>query len=142
MKPDMNTKINKLFETIQLYLEKFNNEEDNVNLFKLLCLDLSPCLQIKIIDAYKKFFKKNRKDSEFKSKVLVNLLEKNNLFDIYEYVLSISLLDVKIELVELLRLLMKEYNKEIDNYCAKKHYKISQFFRFVGYHLLPIDLKV
>ena len=36
MKPDMNTKINKLFETIQLYLEKFNNEEDNVNLFKLL----------------------------------------------------------------------------------------------------------
>ena len=141
MKPDMNTKINKLFETIQLYLDKFPDEEDNINLFKLLSLDLSPCLQIKIIRAYINFFTKKKKEELYKSKALQNLL-KNNLFDIYEYILSISLLDVKIELIVFLKLLMKEYNFDIDNYCTKKHFKISKFFEFVGCHLLPIDLKI
>ena len=142
MNPDMNTTVNKLFETIQLYLEKFPDEEDNDNLFKLLTLDLSPCLQIKIIRAYINFFNnKKRKDGNLKSKVIKNLL-KYNLFDIYEYVLSVSLLDVKVELIEFLKLLMKKYDKEIEEYCTKKHFKISKFFEFVGYHLIPSDLKV
>ena len=99
MKPDMNTKVNKLFETIELYLDKFPDEEDNVNLFKLLSLDLSPCLQIKIIQTYKKFFEHKRKNATNKSLALQQLL-RNKLFDIYEYVFSISLLDVKIELID------------------------------------------
>ena len=50
MNPDMNTKISKLFEIIQLYLDKLTHEdEDDINLFKLLCLDFSPCIQQKII---------------------------------------------------------------------------------------------
>ena len=141
MKPDMNTKVNKLFETIQLYLEKFPDEEDNVNLFKLLCLDLSSCLQIKIIQAYKKYFQNKRKNGDIKSKVLKNLL-KNNLFDIYEYILSIALLDVRVELIEFLKILMKSYSSEIEEYCNKKHFKISKFFEFVGNNLLPLDIKV
>ena len=141
MKPDMNTKVNKLFETIQLYLDKFPDDEDNINLFKLLSLDLSPCLQIKIIRTYINFFAKKNKEELYKSKALKNLL-KNSLFDIYEYVLSISLLDVKIELIIFLKLLMKDYNNEIENYCIKKHFKISNFFEFIGCHLLPINLKV
>ena len=141
MKPDMNTKVNKLFETIQLYLDKFPDDEDNINLFKLLSLDLSPCLQIKIIKAYINFFAQKNKYGKNKLKALKILL-KNNLFDIYEYILSISLLDVKTELIIFLKLLMKDYNDVIDKYCTKKHFKISKFFEFVGYHLLPINLKV
>ena len=141
MKPDMNTKVNKLFETIELYLDKFPNEEDNINLFNLLSLDLSPCLQIKIVGAYKKFFQHKRKDLINKSMAFKTLL-KNSLFDIYEYVFSIALLDVKVELIDFLKLLMQDYSQEIDEYCTKKHFKLSQFFEFLGHHLLPIDLKV
>ena len=141
MKPDMNTKVNKLFETIELYLDKFPDEEDNVNLFKLLSLDLSPCLQIKIIQTYKKFFEHKRKNATNKSLALQQLL-RNKLFDIYEYVFSISLLDVKIELIDFLKLIMQDYNTEIDEYCTKKHFKISNFFEFIGLNLLPLDLKV
>ena len=49
MDPDMNIKVGKLFETIQLYVNNLSNESDTINLFKLLSLDLSPCLQKKII---------------------------------------------------------------------------------------------
>ena len=131
MKPDMNTKVNKLFETIELYLDKFPDEEDNVNLFKLLSLDLSPCLQIKIIQTYKKFFEHKRKNATNKSLALQQLL-RNKLFDIYEYVFSISLLDVKIELIDFLKLIMQDYNTEIDEYCTQKHFKISNFFEFTS----------
>ena len=49
MVPNMNIKISKLFETIQLYMNSLSSDSETSNLFKLLTLDLSPCLQLKII---------------------------------------------------------------------------------------------
>ena len=141
MKPEMNTKINKLFETIKLYMDKLPNDPDTVNLFKLLSLDLSPCLQIKIIQAYKHYLGNKKIPKEIKSKVFETLI-RNNFFDIFEYVLSISLLDVRVELIYLLKIISNEYKIEIDNYSNKKYFKINNFMDFVGKNLLPVNLKV
>ena len=59
MNPDLNAKTGKLFEIIQLYLDKLSHEdEDDINLFKLICLDFSPCIQKKIISIYISHFSK------------------------------------------------------------------------------------
>ena len=49
MHPEMDCKVGKLFEIIQLYLDMANEENQVEDIFKLLALDLSPCLQKKII---------------------------------------------------------------------------------------------
>ena len=141
MKPEMKTKINKLFETIQLYMDKLPNDPDNINIFKLLSLDLSPCLQTKIIQAYKHYFLNKKINNEIKTKVFENLVT-NNFFDIFEYVLSISLMDVRAELIDLLRNISTEYKIEIENYASEKKFKLSNFFDFVRKNLIPINLQV
>ena len=115
MNPEMNYKIDKLFDIIQLYINNFSQEKDIVNLYKLLSLDLSPCLQKKIVQVYINYFSiKNMKD---KNIVLENLLN-NNFLEISEYVLSISLLDVRIEILKLINLLFGSYLSIIKTYIG------------------------
>ena len=110
MNPDMNEKVGKLFETIQLFVNKLSNEADTANLFKLLSLDLSPCLQKKIIKTYQLFFK-NSKIPEESQNTALDILLKNDFIEIFEYALSISLLDVRLELIELFIFeLIKSFN--------------------------------
>ena len=138
MNPDMNTKIGKLFDTIQLYVNKLSNESDTINLFKLLSLDLSPCLQKKIIMVYQYFFENHKIQEDVKEHALDNLLN-NYFFEIFEYVLSVSLLDVRIELIELLRIISIEYKQKIENYIAENKLIIMDY---IGEYLLPDNLKV
>ena len=86
MNPEMNIKTEKLFETIQLYINKSEDKDDTVNLYKLLLLDLSPCLQIKTIQVFINYFICKNIPNEQKEKTLYYLL-KNNYFEINEYVL-------------------------------------------------------
>ena len=137
MNPDMNTKVGKLFETIQLYVNKLSNEPDTINLFKLLSLDLSPCLQKKIIMVYQYFFNNHKISEDIKDKAFENLL-KNQFFEIFEYVLSISLLDVRIEIIELLRIISIECKAKIENYINENKLIIMEF---IGEFLLPDNLK-
>ena len=141
MKPEMKTKINKLIETIKLYMDKMPNDPDNIILFKLLSLDLSPCLQTNIIQVYKYYFINRKINNEIKSRVFENMV-KNNFFDIFEYVLSISLLDVRIELINLLKILSTEYKIEIESYSNRRFFRLSNFLDFVKKNLLPINLQV
>ena len=115
MHPEMNEKIGKLFDIIQLYLDKLNKDKDTVNLFKLLSLDLSPCLQKKIIEAYYNHFSNSTINKNEKKETLENLL-KNNFLEITEYVLSISLLDIRIELLKLFRLILNNYSSSIKSH--------------------------
>ena len=115
MNPEMNDKIDKLFDIIQLYIKQFYKEKEIVNLFKLLSLDLSPCLQKKIVEAYSNYFNNIKINTKEKSIVCENLL-KHNFLEISEYVISISLLDVRIEVFKLIKLLLQTNSTIIKNY--------------------------
>ena len=136
MEPDMNTKVGKLFETIQLFVNNLSNESDTANLFKLLSLDLSPCLQKKIIKTYQYFFENNKIQDDIKNKA-IEILLKNDFFDIFEYALNISLLDIRTELIELLRIISSKY--KIESYIKENKLII---FDYIGEYLLPDNLKV
>ena len=138
MNPDMNEKVGKLFETIQLFVNKLSNEADTANLFKLLSLDLSPCLQKKIIKTYQLFFK-NSKIPEESQNTALDILLKNDFIEIFEYALSISLLDVRLELIELLRIISVNYKPIIDTYIEKNK---SVILEYIGEYMLPDNLKV
>ena len=138
MDPDMNTKVEKLFETIQLYVNILSNESDTVNLFKLLSLDLSPCLQKKIIKTYQHFFDNHKISEEIKVIALDNLIN-NNFFEIFEYVLSVSLLDVRIELLDLFRIISIKYKEKIEKYIKENELVIMEY---LGEYLFPDNLNI
>ena len=137
LNPDMNTKVKKLFEIIQLFVDNLSTEPETVNLFKLLSLDLSPCLQKKIIIVYKKFFDNRKILDENKEKAL-DILLSNDFFDIFEYCLTVSLFDVRIQLIDLLRVLQAEFKEKIDKYIADN----KTIIIFISQFLLPDNLKV
>ena len=138
MNPDMNSKVGKLFETIQFYVDYLSNESDTIYLFKLLTLDLSPCLQKKIIITYKNLFKNHKIEKANKDKALHNLI-KNNFIEIFEYVLSVSLLDVRIQLIELLNIISIDYKYEFEKSIKDKK---SIIMYYVGQYILPDNLKI
>ena len=138
MNPEMNEKTGKLFDIIQLYIDKLDPDEEEINLFKLLSLDLSPCLQKKIILAYNSHFANTSISKEVKIKTVKNLVN-NNFFDIFEYVLSISLLDIRNELLNLLATLIKDYNSVL---TSKIPTYMKTIFDFIADNLLPEQLIV
>ena len=116
MKPEMDKKIDKFFKLIQLYIEKMNNKEEIIDLFKMLLMDLAPCMQKKIISLFYNYFSKEKINITEKKKVLDNLL-KNNMIEIIEYVLDISYLDVRIEILRLFKLILDD--KDLSETCSK-----------------------
>ena len=137
LEPDMNVRVGKLFEIIQLFIDNESKEDETANLFKLLSLDISPCLQKKIIATYQKYFDNRKTGNEDKEKALEIRLY-NNFFEIFEYCLSISLFDVRIQLIELLRIIHNGFKKKIDNYIDKN----SLIIKYIGEYILPDNLKV
>ena len=86
---------------------------------------------------YKKFFDNRKIPDENKEKAL-DILLSNDFFDIFEYCLSISLLDVRIQLVDLLRVLQAEFKEKIDKNIADN----KNIIKYIGQFLLPDNLKV
>ena len=120
MNPEMNYKIDKLFDIIQLYIKQYYKEKEIVNLYKLLSLDLSPCLQKKIIQAFINYFYGKNINIKEKTITLENLL-KNSFLEITEYVLSISFLDVRIEVLKLFKILLKNHSNTIKTYISNNN---------------------
>ncbi len=145
MNPEMNSKLHNLFSIIQIYLEKISNDEETSNLYKLLAMDLSPCLQKKIIKLFFSIFQKEKIPMNDKKKFLDDLL-KNNFLEISEYVISFSLLDVRIELLKLFKLLLdnkdlsETFNKHIINYRGEDGLK--KLHNFISVNLIPDQLNV
>ena len=139
MNPDLEKKTEKIFGIIQLYLDKLTHEdEDDTNLFKLLCLDFSPCIQKKIICLYIEHFSNEKILQDMKIKTAKNLI-KNNFLDILEYIFSISLIDIKIELVKMLSIMMKYISN--NSYFNKKiPTEMIDIISFIGDNILPEQL--
>ena len=139
MNPELNLRINKLFNIIQFYID--NSKEDKIfkDIFKLLTLDLSPCLQNKIILLYITHFSNEKIDAEIKKKTLYNLL-KNNFIDISEYVLKISLLDTRIYIFKLFNLFTTNYKKTIYEYFKQNSLSVSEIVQFFSLNIFPTNI--
>ena len=141
MYPDMNIKVGILFQIIQLYIDKITERNQVEDIFKLLSLDLSPCLQKKIINLYISHFKSKKVPEKVKEQTLIKLL-KNKYFELSEYVLKVSLLDVRIEIFKLFNLFITKYKQKLIDYLDKHSVDMTQIFCFIGYNLLPNKLIV
>ena len=149
MNPEMNIKVDKLFDTIQIYINKLETNE-TINLYKLLTLDISPCLQNKIIQVYINHFESQNVPQKIK-KSTINKLLKNDFIEITEYVLSISLLDIRIQVLKLFKIILSNYLNEftlnlvanpnqIDKQLIVKRF--NNIINFMADNLLPDKLQV
>ena len=145
MYPEMNSKVKNIFEIIRLYIDKLSDGEETVILYKLLSLDLSPCLQKKIIQLYCSHFQNDKIELDTRKKTLDTLL-KNNFLEISEYILCIALLDVRIEMLKLFKSitdnkdLSEIFTKYINNMRGEDG--VKNMHNFIGDNILPDRLTV
>ena len=141
MKPEMNSRVGKLFDVIQLFVDNIELEKGQINLYEILSLDLSSCLKKKIIQIYIFHFINDKINDKTKEKTLINLLD-NNYFEISEYALSVSLLDIRSEIFKLLHIFLLKYKDKINEYISKYSLKQNQVFSFISENILPVDVKI
>ena len=143
MEPEMNVRLNELFKIIQIYINKYCDEEETVGLLQLLSLDLSPCLQKKIIELYINYFSNEKIESKTKLKSF-DILLKNNFIELIEYVFSISLLDIRIIILSLLKLFLsnKYYKHKFHKHMNKEVNGMNNFYNFISENLLPEQLYI
>ena len=139
--PDINSRIGKLADIIQLYLDKIDPEKDEINLYDSLALDLSPCLKKKIIQLYIFHFINDKISDKTKEKTLNNLL-KHNYFEVTEYTLSVSILDVRSEIFKLLHIFLVKHKDKFLEYINKSSLKQNQIFLFISENIIPNNLKI
>ena len=141
MEPEMDIRLNELFKIIQIYVDKFCEEEQTINLFQLLSLDLSPCLQKKIIQLYINYFDNKKIEINTKLKAF-DILTKNNFIELIEYVFSISLLDIRIDVLTLFKIIIdnKELKNKFHNYMGTDG--MNNYYIFISENLLPEKLYV
>ena len=139
MNQEMGDKFNKLFDIIQLYIDKLDIDNESINLYKLLTLDISPCLQGKIIQTYIQHFSSESISQEKKENTVKNLL-KNDYIEITEYALSISLLDIRIQILKLFKIIISTYYQIFTS--SLKSNKIENALNYMGDNLLPNKLLV
>ena len=143
MEPEMDVRLNELFKIIQIYVDKLCEEEETIYLFQLLSLDLSPCLQKKIIKVYINYFDNKKIELSKKSKSF-DLLIKNNFIELIEYVFSISLLDIRVDILFLFKMLFdnKELKTKLQNYMGLQSNGMNNYYIFMSENLLPEQLYV
>ena len=147
MNPEMSDKVDKLFDTIQIYINKLETDK-TINLYKLLTLDLSPCLQKKIIQVYINHFGSQNVTVDKKKSTATNLLD-NDYIEITEYVLSISLLDVRIQILSLFKIIISDYYEDFTLHFSisinEKNLidiRFANIINFIAENLLPDKLQV
>ena len=126
MNPELSEVIKPLEDILKLYFKKYNDEtsstfKDNkdknieltktgydlIDLFEVLTMDISPCIQKLIIKLFNEFFNENLTQA-YK---YVSLIEKDGkIFDICLFILKSSVFDIKIDILNLIYLLIKMKN--------------------------------
>ena len=143
IEPNMDDRLKDLFQIIQLYVDELCDEEQTINLLQLLSLDLSPCLQKKIIQVYINFFD-NGKIEENKKLKSFDILLKNNFIDLLEYTFNISLIDIRIVILVLIKIFLdnEKLKKRLYKYFGIKDDEMNDFYIFISENLLPEQLYV
>ena len=116
MKPSLKEKIKNLFSILLMIFEHCGNDESSneliknefFNIIKMLCLDISPCLQFSILNLLIKYFS-NEQNHHSKKKNLKYYISKN-IINIILYVSSISLLNIQSQIIDLIQCWMINYS--------------------------------
>ena len=140
MFPELNIRIKKLFDIIQFLID--NNDDINNNckdIFKILTLDLSPCLQNKIIFLYISHFMNEKVSPENKNKTLINLL-RNNFVEISKYLLKVSLLDTRVLFFRLFNFFVTDYKNILNDYLTENSKNLSEIIHFFISNIYPNNL--
>ena len=143
LEPEMNDRIKDLFQIIQIYINKYCDKEESIQLFKLLSLDISSCLQEKIIDIYLNYFSDEKID--IKNKInSFEILVKNNFIEIIEYVFSITLFDIKRKMLSLFKIIFgnKNYYKILKDHLNNDEKLMNNFYLFISENLLPEQIYI
>ena len=147
MEPSFTIRYRSLFNILLLIFEKYCHLDsfniirvEFVNIFKMLSLDISPCLQTLIINLFKDYFS-NIINIEKKKKILELVLNKECI-ELILYVSSISILNVQTHIIDLIQCWMIYYFNIIDNYFIDKNIKINQMLDFIMQNLLLKHLYV
>ena len=128
MSPELFEVIKPIEEILKFYFKKYNNEaqppkdskdskntnielpksgNDLINLFEVLTMNTSPCIQKCIINLFLQFFKENMNQAN----KYINLIEKDGkIFDICLFVFKTSIFDVKNDILNLIYILVKIKN--------------------------------
>ena len=139
MEPELNLRIKKLFEIIKYYIDKSSEDNNLKDIFKLITLDLSPCVQNKIIELYISHFLNKKVDREIKKKTL-SILLKNKFVEICEYILKISLLDTRVLIFQLFNIIITDYKNETYDFFKRNSIVISEIIGFFSLNILPNNL--
>ena len=113
-------------------IDNSTRDDDAFTLFKILSLDLTPCLQKSIINIFINYFSSKRIHEDRKKRQLTFLIQ-NNFIDILIYMYSVALIDIRCDC----SILLKEitYYKDI----VGKAYE-ETIIPFLKQHLFPDDL--
>ena len=132
MDPEISEVLKPFEDILKLYFKKYNNDaalfikegkdnkdsknaiielpksgNDLINLFEVLTMGVSPCIQKSIINLFYEFFNENLKQAN----KYVNLIEKDGkVFDICLFVFKSSIFDVKNDILNLIYLFLKIKN--------------------------------
>ena len=140
MSPELKEIIKPLKDILKIFFKKYNNETqliikenknsselsktgyDLINLFEILTMNISPCLQKMIIELFFEFFNENINQA-YKH---VNLIDKDGkIFNICLFIIKTSIFDIKIDVLNLIYLLAKMKNNltKSDNSIKNKNDK-------------------
>ena len=143
LEPNMMKRTNELFQLIQNYINNSCEDKNSIYLFKLLSLDISPCLQERIIDIYLNYFSDEKMDLNKRTKSFEFLL-KNNFIELIEYVFSISLFDIKQRILILFKVIFgnESYIQKLKNHLNNDEKLMNNFYLFISENLLPEQIYV
>ena len=119
MDPPLNKKLSYIKDVLNVIIYS-QTPKNSLNLFKLLTLDLSPCLVKFIINIFKKALDGHRSGKEWKNAFIKELI--NNKYEVILINAFIhSLLDVRIDILELLFLIHIKAVNQKQKECIEKH---------------------
>ena len=115
---ELSTYINPL-STIIIHIIQHNitqNQNDYIQLLTLLSFDLSPCLQKFLITTFTSFINKDDTSlTPFQLENMKKLFIDNSIKDVLLFVLTVSLPDVRVELIQLIIILTDKFPTLFDN---------------------------
>ena len=139
LKPELKTQLAPLRQIFDILMNrKQNGDEKLLTLYQLLTMELSPCLQLMIIESFEKYYiAYQRKSAAARSNnVMFSPKVINEIIKINLFVLSIALYDVRCEVINFIFLLVSFEKENSDKLLTQDQQT------FIINNLTPINVMI